>query len=242
LADGLNSRKEIVDNTAKLLLATLGGTLLLIIGVSVFFSGSGVSNGPVVVEQSVLLEGATNSKGADAESAEVTIVEFSDFECPACASVAPVLDDIVANYPQVRVVYRHYPLISIHRNAVAAGTAAEAAAQQGKFWEMHDSLFATQPEWSNGGNPDEIFFGLARDLNLDEESFRAAYKSAETRDKVMSELRLGETLRVGSTPTLYYNGELMDITQIVMRLAQDLPETTEQLFQEATGAAVQSAE
>lgn len=229
-----------MDNTAKLLIGTLVGTFLLIIGVSVFFSGSGNSSQTITADQSVLLEGATNSKGADEQSAEVTIVEFSDFECPACASVAPVLDDIVANYPQVRVVYRHFPLISIHRNAVAAGTAAEAAAQQGKFWEMHDALFQSQPEWSGVGNPDDIFFRLARDLNLDEATFRSAYESSETRDKVMTELRLGETLRVSSTPTLYYNGELMDISQIALRLAQDLPETTDQLFQEATGAAVQS--
>lgn len=229
-----------MENSAKLLIATLVGTLLLIIGVSVFFSGSGTSTESVAVDQSVLLEGATNSKGADEQSAEVTIVEFSDFECPACASVAPVLDDMVASYPQLRVVYRHFPLLSIHRNAVAAGTAAEAAAQQGKFWEMHDALFLSQPEWSGVANPDEIFTQLARDLSLDEAAFQTAYKSSETRDKVMTELRLGETLRVGSTPTLYYNGELMDITQIALRLAQDFPETTDQLFQEATGAAVQS--
>ncbi len=212
-----------MENNAKLLVGTLVGTLLLIIGVSVFFSGSNTSSEQVTVDQTVLLEGATNIKGATGNPIEptVTIVEFSDFQCPACASAAPVLSSLVESYPQVQFVYRHFPLISIHRNAIPAGQAAEAAAQQGKFWEMHDALFASQATWSNQSNPTDTFMSLAQDLQLDESAFRAAYESSETREIVMRDLRLAEQLKLGSTPSLYYNGELMNLSQVASRLAAD---------------------
>ncbi len=89
------------------------------------------------------------SKGGG-EDAYVTIIEYSDFQCPACASVAPMLQQLAAAYPNdVRLVYRHFPLVSIHPNAQKAAEAAEAAGAQGKFWEYHDTLFANQADFAS---------------------------------------------------------------------------------------------
>lgn len=83
------------------------------------------------------------------ENASVTLIEYADFQCPACASYAPVVEQLEENYgDRVRFVFRHFPLISIHKNAYAASVATEAAGAQGKFWEMHDLLFERQSEWS----------------------------------------------------------------------------------------------
>jgi protein-disulfide isomerase len=77
------------------------------------------------------------------ETARLTILEYSDFQCPACASYAPVMTQVLAKYPEdVRLVYRNFPLNQIHPNAYEAALAAEAAGKQGKFWDMHDLLFA----------------------------------------------------------------------------------------------------
>ena len=85
-------------------------------------------------------------------SASVTLVEYSDFQCPACRIFSTVLDDVLATAElrdRVRLVYRYFPLVSIHKNAFLAASAAEAAGMQGKFWEMHDLLFKEQDNWSS---------------------------------------------------------------------------------------------
>lgn len=224
-----------MGNNAKLLIATLVGTLVLVVGVSVFFSQGNTTGTAQSVDQATLLDGAEHVKGP--QTAKVTIVEFADFQCPACAATEPVLAEILESYPEVRLVFRHFPLLSIHRNALASGQAAEAAAQQGKFWEMHDALYRTQEEWQDDSNPQDAFVALARELQLDETAFIAAYESSATRDKVYEDLRLGENLKVNSTPTLYYNGEPMDITSLSVRLSEEFPEVTQQLFDEASASA-----
>lgn len=83
------------------------------------------------------------------ENAVVTIVEYSDFQCPYCARFASVMAQLKADYPDdIRLVYRHFPLASIHDKALMATQAAEAAGLQGKFWQMHDFLFANSSIWS----------------------------------------------------------------------------------------------
>lgn len=100
------------------------------------------------IQQNVIQEitDPTHTKGAS--SPKVLIVEFSDFQCPACAGFTPFINQILADYPEdVAFQYRHFPL-SMHPSADEAAQAAEAAAAQGKFWEMHDLLFERQNDWS----------------------------------------------------------------------------------------------
>ena len=83
-------------------------------------------------------------------NAKITIVEYSDFQCPACSYFAAIMDSITAEFgSHIQFSYRHFPLTSIHQNSMLAAQATEAAGLQGKFWEMHDILFINQKDWSN---------------------------------------------------------------------------------------------
>lgn len=140
-------------------------------------------------------------------TAPVTIVEYSDFQCPACASYEPMVQRLIKENPdKVRLIYRHYPLRSIHPNAQAASEAAEAAAKQGKFWEMHDVLFNTQTDWARKSNPEELFSEYARSLGLNLEQFKTDSESKEVRAKIDADYTSGTRSGVQGTPTFFVNG------------------------------------
>ncbi|HEX7018341.1 MAG TPA: thioredoxin domain-containing protein [Patescibacteria group bacterium] len=188
-----------------LLIGTIVGTLILVIGVAFFFSGSTTET---TVDQALLTDGATHIRGA--ENAKVTIVEFSDLQCPACKAASPLVKQVLAQNPeQVRLVYRHFPLLSIHPYAQLAAQASEVAAEEGKFWEMHDKLFETQQEWSGLGSQDEVlatFETYAEELGIDKARFRERIQSEEVKQAVSKDISLAESLNVNSTPTFYVNG------------------------------------
>jgi len=138
------------------------------------------------------------------------IVEFADYECPACATSAPILSGLVEKHgDKVLVVYRHFPIPG-HKWSKLAALAAEAAGKQGKFWEMNDKLFATQEEWADKNEePREFFEGLAEELGLDKDKFKADVDSKEVTEKVTGDLADGVALGVSATPTFFVNGEEM---------------------------------
>jgi protein-disulfide isomerase len=155
--------------------------------------------------------------------AAVTLVEYSDFQCPACASFQPVIEELMKQYGEnLRFEYKHYPL-PIHPFAQQAAVAAEAAGQQGKFYEYHDALFKNQQEWSSSVAPGAFFVKYAEELGLDVEKFRRQQKSALLRDDVRADLAEARELGLTGTPTFFLNGERMQIetfedfiTQIAM--------------------------
>lgn len=208
---------------AKLLIITLVVTFFGIVGVGYLLSMAMQPAETVSeVEVTQLTDGARHVTGAT-ESASLTIVEFSDFQCPACASVAPALKAILAQYPeQAELVYRHFPLRSIHPNAVPAAKASEAAAAQGAFWEMHDALFQRQQEWSNESNPRALFLGYAEDLGLNLEQFEQTYDAAETEEAVFADLRVAEQLGLNSTPTLFLNGKKVSLNELNQAISVEL--------------------
>ncbi len=138
------------------------------------------------------------TKGA--KSGKHTIVEFADFECAHCKMAAPVMKTLVQKRPDVTFVYKHFPL-SLHPNAVPAAEAAEAAGAQGKFWEMHDAIFATQNMLD-----DALFEGHAKALGLDVKKWQAARASFPIKDRVAQSRKEGEALGVEATPTFFING------------------------------------
>ena len=139
--------------------------------------------------------------------APVTIVEYSDFECPACRNEAPTLQALLNQYDgQVAIVYRHFPLTQAHKQAEAAAYAAEAAGKQGKFWEMHDQLFATQPEWTGNDEAATLFAGFAEELELDMEQYNADVAADEVKNAVQADVSSGSRSGVRSTPSFYLNG------------------------------------
>jgi protein-disulfide isomerase len=135
------------------------------------------------------------------ESAPVTILEFSDFECPFCARMPPVLTELLERYPdKVRVVFKHMPL-PIHPHSALAHEAAIAAGDQGKFWEMHDLLFANQAHLT----PDDLE-RYAAELQLDAARLRQAIDTREFRPIVARDLAEAAALGANATPTFFVNG------------------------------------
>lgn len=140
----------------------------------------------------------------------VLLVEYSDFQCPACASYYPVVKRLSQRFgDRLAVVYRHFPLKQIHRNAELAARAAEAAGSAGKFWEMHDLLFEEQGRWAKQSDPMETFLGYAKQLGLDAEGFQKNLRSSEVKKAVEEDRRSGFNAGVNSTPTFFLNGKKM---------------------------------
>lgn len=142
----------------------------------------------------------------------VTLVEFSDFQCPACKYYEPTIQKVIKEYDgKVRLLYKHFPLKQAHKNAVTAAKAAEAAGIQGKFWEMHDKLFDAQEDWAELGNPDDKFASYAKELGLDESQFKKDYSSKETEAKITDFENEGIEAGVVGTPSFFLNGKKLEV-------------------------------
>ncbi len=143
------------------------------------------------------------TRGAD--GAAVTIVEFSDFECPFCFRVVPTLERILEEYgDDVRLVFRQFPLNNIHPNAQAAAEASLCASDQSAFWPFHDALFAAP-----GGLDRESLNEAAAELGLDGEEFSACLDSGRHAASVAAELDAGQALGITGTPALFINGRFL---------------------------------
>ncbi len=144
--------------------------------------------------------------------APVTLVEYTDFQCPACGAYYPIIEQLSKEMgDNLRVVIRHYPLIQIHDNALPAARVAEAAGRQGKFWEMYDLLFANQKEWSNAADPmKSIFPAYAGRIGLDMERFNQDMADSSLDDKINRDRDTGNELKITGTPTFFLNGQKME--------------------------------
>ena len=137
------------------------------------------------------------------KNAPITLVEFSDFQCPFCAQTSPTIEELLKAYPKdVRFVYMQFPLEQIHPNALNAAKASIAARNQGKFWEMHDELFKISKELTMPN-----IEAKAKEIGLDMTKFQADMAAPETEKAVRDELAVGRTVDVGGTPTLFINGK-----------------------------------
>ncbi|MCB9655099.1 MAG: thioredoxin domain-containing protein [Deltaproteobacteria bacterium] len=133
----------------------------------------------------------------------VTIIEFSDFQCPYCAASQPVIDDVLAQYPNdLRLVFKHFPLTSIHENALSAATSAECAHAQGLFWAYHDLLFAHRASLSSEHQAE-----LAQEAGLDVSTWEACLQTSTPGDRVEADRTLGLSIGVKATPTFVINGQ-----------------------------------
>jgi protein-disulfide isomerase len=154
---------------------------------------------------SVNTQGSPSKGKADAKLA---IVEFSDFQCPFCRRVNPTLAQIEKEYgDQVRIVFKHLPL-EMHAKAPAAHAAAEAAHQQGKFWEMHDLIFSNQEAMSP-----EKYVEYAKQLNLDVTRFERDVASAQVKSRIDADSQEAERLGVSGTPAFFVNGRFLSGAQ-----------------------------
>ena len=147
------------------------------------------------------------------EKAAITLVEFGDYQCPSCGAYHPVVKELMNRYPQqVRLEFHHYPLISIHPNAMAASLAVEAAGEQGKYWEMHDLIFEHQEEWSANPNPESQFLALASRIGLNANAFMQAVRSPQLQDRVLQDVVRAREAKIEAVPTFFIDGERIHVT------------------------------
>jgi protein-disulfide isomerase len=144
-----------------------------------------------------------NSPMRGPSDAKVTVVEFADYQCPFCGQAEGLVAQVLQDYPKdVRLVYKQFPLATIHPQAMAAAKAALAAGRQGKYWEMHDLLFRNQRDLSP-----ETLSQLAGSLQLDVMQFQKDMESPEVLAQISREQQEGKSADVVGTPTIFVNGK-----------------------------------
>lgn len=146
-------------------------------------------------------------------NAATTVIEYSDFQCPACEMFFPAVEAYVKEASStVRFVYRHYPLPQ-HQNAPLAAQASEAASKQGKFWEMYRMLFEGQKKWESMSDSDarKEFAGYAASLDLNMDTYTKDLDSAEVKLKIRNDYQNGGTIGINATPTFFVNGKAVTL-------------------------------
>lgn len=168
-----------------------------------------------------------NSPFKGPADAPVTFIEFSDFQCPFCARVSALVDQVLKAYPnEVKFVYKELPL-RIHPDAMNASRAGLAAHRQGKFWEMHDKMFANQ----RALDPESLK-KYAREIGLDMARFEADMNSPEVQKQIDEDVRLAQASQVTGTPTLFINGK-----RVVNRSFEGIKAMIEEALKKSAGPA-----
>ena len=154
--------------------------------------------------------GATPPNMLGSPTAAVTVEEFADFQCGACASTHPMMKEIQSTYgSRIKFVFRQFPL-SIHDKAYDAAVATEAAGLQGKFWQMQDQLFNNQQTWASpGADHKQLWTEYAEKIGLDVQKWQSDMTGISAKSRVDQDMQRGRGLNVGSTPSIYVNGELV---------------------------------
>jgi len=190
--------------------------IIALIGFGIFLMntdgpGTVPDNGGAEVEGLSASDWVTGNRDAS-----VVVIEYGDFQCPACGAYHPILKQLKSEFgDRVAFVYRHFPLRSIHQNAEASARATEAAGKQGKFWEMHDVLFERQTEWGNQLGAIGLINGYAEELGLDMERYEADLKSDEIADLVNEDLQSAIRNGLSSTPTFVLDGKVIQTPRSV---------------------------
>ncbi|MGM0546713.1 MAG: DsbA family protein [Bacteroidota bacterium] len=144
------------------------------------------------------------------EKQTITMTEYSDYQCPACAHFHPIVEKLKEKYgDQIELELKYFPLNS-HQYAALAARAAEAAKNQDKFKEMHNLIFENQQRWSNSSSPTSIFVSYAEEIDLDIDQFKNDLNSAETQKTVMEQKQEGRSAGVNATPTFFIDGQKVD--------------------------------
>jgi protein-disulfide isomerase len=174
------------------------------------------------VDPTILVRADSQRTGAT--EPKVTLVEFSDYQCPFCAQSYPVVEQIVASFPELQFVYRHFPL-SQHKYALTAAEAAEAAGAQGKFWEMTKLLMERQTDWAESADALPIFQAYAQELTLDMEQFNQAMTDHTYLTKIQGDSADGTLAGVSGTPSFYvdgvkFSGTLQQLSDLIQNKLQ----------------------
>ncbi len=192
----------------QLLWGGLGVVAVLLVAGVAYWASLGANPSAVGPTGKLTIPVSASDWSRGAVNPKVTIVEYSDLECPACATYEPVVQKVVAdNKDTVQLIYRHFPL-SQHRSAELSALYAEAAGKQGKFWEMHDKLFANQATWTinPAAKNEALFQSYAKELGLDMAKLATDLKDASLVAKIKASYDGGVAAGVDSTPSFFVNG------------------------------------
>lgn len=195
------------DNFMRNMFVSLIVIVILLLGVNSWTQNSNqVPTGdvPAVTDESV----RSDDNYIGQKNAKVVLIEYADLQCPACKAYESILTKIAAehNNDSFAYVYRYFPLINIHSHALLAASYNEAAARQGKFWEMNRALYNKQDEWSEALDAETKILSYAKELGLDIKKLTNDAKSQEISDKVNNSLKEATRMGLDSTPTLILNG------------------------------------
>lgn len=139
---------------------------------------------------------------------KVVLVEYGDFQCPACGQYHPLVKQLISKYQNdIEFQFRNYPLQQIHPNARVAARAAEAAAKQGKYWEMHNLLYEQQDNWKSSTSANTVFEGYASQIGLDTAKYKTDFASDAVNATINADFAEGTKLGVNSTPTFFLQGK-----------------------------------
>jgi len=196
-----------MTNEVKILGGIGVATLVIVVGAALLFGGNqpAATSKPISKEQQKFLI-RQGSHEVKVPGAKVTIVEFGDFQCPACGASYPIVTQILRDYKgKVNFVFREFPL-PMHQNAKIAAEAAEAAGKQGKFFPMYDLLYTNQKAWGESGNPLKYFTIYAETLRLNMDQFTGDIKTNAYEKIIQQGIDDGNALQVQATPTFFING------------------------------------
>jgi len=190
-------------------LAILGG-IIVILGAFFVISQNSSSNKSSNQSTNSTAQPTNNVIGDNAKG--VTLVEYGDFQCPVCGLYYQTVKDLTTKMkPDIKFQFRNLPITQIHPNAFAAARAAQAAALQGKFWEMHDQLYTNQSTWASSTAPLAFFKTYAKAIGLDMTKFEKDYASTATNDVINADIaEFNKTGQQVATPTFFVNGKVID--------------------------------
>ena len=195
-----------MSNEVKIIAGISVVTLVLVIGAAFLFGGNSSAsdqNAKPISNTSALVHPDSHEMN---NHSKVTLVEFGDFQCPACGAEYPIVSQLLQNYgTKINFVFRNFPLPQ-HQNAQAAAEAAEAAGAQGKFFEMYNMLYTNQATWGETNNASTYFEQYAKALRLDMNKFNNDVKNNKYKEKIQKDINDGYAVGVNATPTFYLNG------------------------------------
>lgn len=194
------------SQVAKYVIWGIVGAAVVAVVVGVLYAAGVFQSGtPATVDPA-----ASSDHILGSASAPAVLIEYSDFQCPACKTAAPWATQLKKEFgDKLALVYRYYPLRSVHKQADAAAQAAEAAGKQGKFWEMHDLLFDRQVDWAGKDNAQAIFTQYAAELKLKIDQFTTDFNDQAAKDVIEAGLASGDRAKVQGTPTFFLNGRAL---------------------------------
>ncbi len=178
----------------------------LILSVVFFMSQSDKADAPG--SSSSTAKGTLTSHTQGSSKSGVRLLEYGDFQCPACGEYELAAEEVVAKYgDRIIFQFRNFPLYQIHPNAIASARAAEAADLQGQYWKMHNLIYRNQSDWTPSSDAEKIFDGYATNLGLNLAKFQQDYKSSAVNDRIQADLAEGNKLGVDSTPTFFMDNK-----------------------------------